>query len=166
MNENEIAVNNNQIPDAEVDYISAINEMKQNTVSREMYDKVCADNKKLLDTLVSGGQLSEEVQPVNIDECRKKLFNTDGTISNLEYWDNALKLRQALIDKGERDPFLPYGQNISPENEDIATAEKVAQVVQECIDYAQGDPDVFTNELQRRTLDTAPMQSKARINKR
>lgn len=163
MNENEtVAVNNNQGMDTDIDYISALNEMKQNSVSREMYDKVCADNKKLLNTLVTGGQLSEEIQPVNIDECRQKLFSDNGTISNLEYWDNALKLRQALIDKGERDPFLPYGQNIAPTNEDVATAEKVANVVQECIDYAQGDTTVFTNELQRRTLDTAPMTSRSR----
>lgn len=163
MNENKtVAVNNNQGTDTDIDYISAINEMKQNSVSKELYDKVCADNKKLLNTLVSGGQLSEEIKPVNIDECRRKLFSENGTDSDLEFWDTALKLRQALIDKGESDPFLPYGQNIAPTDEDISTAKKVASVVQECIDYAQGDTTVFTNELQRRTLDAAPMISQSR----
>ena len=46
--------------------------------------------------------------------------------------------------------------NISPTEEDIKCAEKVADVFQQCIDYAKGDPTVFTNELQRRTLNSMP----------
>ena len=55
--------------------------------------------------------------------------------------------------KGEPDPFLPYGKQISPTRQDEETAAKVAQIYQECIDYAEGDSEVFTNELQRRTRD-------------
>ena len=38
---------------------------------------------------------------------------------------------------------------------DYEAAERVATVVRECIEYAKGDSAVFTNELQRRTVDTA-----------
>ena len=40
-----------------------------------------------------------------------------------------------------------------PTDDDVKTAEKVAQVLQECVDYAEGDSAVFTNELQRRMVD-------------
>ena len=75
-----------------------------------------------------------------------------------------MKLREALLEKGEKDPFLPYGKNIIPTDEDIATADRVARVLQECVDYADGDSDIFTNELQRITVDTAPQRKQ--INRR
>ena len=75
--------------------------------------------------------------------------------SNLEYWENALNLRQALIDSGENDPFLPYGHKIVPTTEDVECANRVAEVVKECIEYANGDSQLFTNELNRRTVDVA-----------
>jgi len=62
-----------------------------------------------------------------------------------------LELRNTLIAKGERDPFLPYGSQIAPTPEDVEKAEKAAQIYQECIDYADGDSKLFTQELQRRT---------------
>jgi hypothetical protein len=40
-----------------------------------------------------------------------------------------------------------------PTDEDVRTAQKVADVLQECVDYAEGDSAVFTNELQRRLVD-------------
>ena len=35
-------------------------------------------------------------------------------------------------------------------DDDFAKAEKVAAVLQECVDYADGDSNVFTDELKRR----------------
>lgn len=55
--------------------------------------------------------------------------------------------------EGKPDPFLPVGNQIAPTDDDIAAAERVAKVLQECVDYADGDSAVFTNELQRRTID-------------
>lgn len=140
----------------EQDYISALAEMKENSVPKDKYEALAEDNKKLLKTLVDGGQL---VQPStedskSVDDLRKS-FN--GDMTNLAYCENALALRTALIEKGERDPFLPYGEGVVPTNEDVEAANRVAETFQDCIDYAQGDPDAFTNELMRRTVDSAPM---------
>ena len=71
----------------------------------------------------------------------------------MEFVKNTLALRQAIIDSGKPDPFLPMGNKIIPSDEDIATATRVANVLQECVDYADGDSAAFTNELQRRTVD-------------
>lgn len=146
-----------------VDYIEAIKEMKQNTVDKATYNKLKEENKQLLNSLVNGETIDvPKKEEVDIDALRKDLFNNDQT--NLQYIEKALKLREALLEKGEKDPFLPYGKNIIPTDEDIATADRVARVLQECVDYADGDSDIFTNELQRITVDTAPQRKQ--INRR
>lgn len=140
-----------------IDYIEALKEMKQNSVSRESYDKLKSENKQLLDALVQGKEIElPKEEKVDIDALRKKLFNKDTSLSNLEYVDTALKLRKALIEEGERDPFLPYGDRVDTKPELYEKAENVANVLQECVDFADGDSGIFTAELQRRTKEAIP----------
>ena len=152
------------------DYVQAINEMKKKMVSREAYDQLKAENKTLIDGILNGG-MSEQTsvaspeEQVDIEGLRKELFDTEKSMSNLEYVENALKLRQAIIDDGGNDPFVPWGDKVVPTQEDFEAAERVAKVFQECVDYAQGDSEVFTNELMRRTVDSAPMQGTAKRRK-
>lgn len=139
------------------DYIAAIKELKQNSVSKEEYLKLKEENKNLLNSLVNGETINNpdaEKKAMSVDELRKELFSKEH--NNLETAELALKLRKSVMDNGGQDPFLPSGSKIVPTNEDYEAAERVASVFQECIDYAQGDSEVFTNELQRRTIDTAP----------
>lgn len=139
------------------DYIAAIKELKQNSVSKEDYLKLKQENRNLLSSLVNGETINNpdaEKKAMSVDELRNKLFNEEH--NNLETVELALQLRNTLIENGENDPFLPYGEKIIPTDEDIAAANRVATVFQECVDYAQGDSDAFTNELMRRTVDTAP----------
>ena len=140
----------------DTDYIEAIKTLKENSVDRAKYEALRADNKRLLDAVVNGQTVENTVKPqVDIQALRNELFNKENQ-TNLQYVENALKLRTALIESGEQDPFLPYGSKIVPTDEDIATANRVAAVLQECVDYADGDSAIFTNEVQRRTVDTAP----------
>ena len=155
--EKEISVTGT-VEDNTQDYLAAIKELKQNSVDRSEYDKLRAENKKLIDAVVNGQPGQEE--PVvskhskeQIDELRNDLFNSPKELNNLEYITKAMELREALIENGEPDPFLPVGKQISPTRDDIEGAEKVAQVYRECIEYAEGDSEVFTNELMRRTRD-------------
>ena len=143
-----------------IDYISAIKEMKANSVDKAAYDKLKEENKQLLDALINGGQVTQELQkePVDINGLRKKLFSGEAELSNLDYMKTALELREALLDQGSPDPFLPYGQNIAPTDEDIRTADRVAEAIKSCIDYADGDSEIFTNELQRIMVDTSPIK--------
>lgn len=155
--EKEISVTGT-VEDNTQDYLAAIKELKQNSVDRSEYDKLRAENKKLIDAVVNGQQGQEEQVVVKhskeqIDELRNDLFNSTKELSNLEYVTKAMELREALMENGEPDPFLPVGKQISPTRDDLEGAEKVAQVYRECIDYAEGDSEVFTNELMRRTRD-------------
>ena len=137
------------------DYLAAIKELKENSVDRSKYDSLRAENKRMLDMIVNGQQVetSAPKKEVDVQALRKELFNNDNQ-TNLQYVENALALRNALIESGEPDPFLPNGKKIVATNEDIECADRVAKVLQECVDYADGDSDVFTNELMRRTVDT------------
>lgn len=155
--EKEISVTGT-VEDNTQDYLAAIKELKQNSVDRSEYDKLRAENKKLIDAVVNGQSGQEE--PVftkhskeQIDDLRNELFNSPKELNNLEYITKAMELREALMENGEPDPFLPVGKQISPTRDDLEGAEKVAQVYKECIDYADGDSEVFTNELMRRTRD-------------
>lgn len=155
MNEELTNVSGTEMSEAETDYVAAIQELQNNSVSKTQYEKLRTENKKLLDALVSGQQidLPKEEKP-NIDELRKKLFNKDANLSNLEYVDTALKLRNALIEKGERDPFLPVGDRVSETAEMYDIAQRVADGLQACVDFADGDSGIFTAQLQRITKDT------------
>lgn len=157
LEEKEISVTGT-VEDNTQDYLAAIKELKENSVDRSEYDKLRAENKRLIDAVVNG-QPGQEEQVVSkhskeeIDDLRNELFNSPRELNNLEYITKAMELREALIENGEPDPFLPVGKQISPTRDDIEGAEKVAQVYKECIEYADGDSEVFTNELMRRTRD-------------
>lgn len=147
------------------EYIQAINEMKKNTVSKEEFDKLKEENKMLLNSLVNDvhteGEEEKKEDAVDISKLRDELFSTDNQdMTNLDYITKVMALRKALMDKGERDPFLPSGQNILPTDDDIKTANRVAEVYQNCIDIADGNPDIFTQELQRVTVDVAPQNKR------
>ena len=146
------------VEDNTQDYLAAIKELKEKSVDRSEYDKLRAENKKLIDAVVNGQPGQEEQVSVKhskeqIDELRNDLFNSPRELNNLEYITKAMELREALMENGEPDPFLPVGKQISPTRDDLEGAEKVAQVYRECIEYAEGDSEVFTNELMRRTRD-------------
>lgn len=152
MEDKQTNVTGEQVEDMTPDYLAAINELKQNSVDRSKYEELKAENKKLLDSIVNGTEVAlPREEKKSVEELRAAYLKEDQ--SNLEYITNTLKLREALMAEGKPDPFLPVGEQILPTDEDVAKAQHVAEVLQECVDYAEGDSAVFTNELQRRLVD-------------
>ena len=140
-------------------YIDTINDLKANSVSKEKYDQLKNENKSLIDALKNGQQIQvEEEVKVDIDELRKELFNTDKPLTNLEYVSKSLQLRNAILERDGVDIFMPNGKNYKYDSDDQDKADYVAQMFQECIDYANGDSQLFTQELMRRTKDDTPLQ--------
>ena len=112
-------------------------------------------NKKLLNSLVNGEVISPDMKPaeVDIDQLRKDLYSDNRPdLNNLDYISKTLELRLAIIDKGGLDPFVPIGHKVSPTANDFEAAERVANVLQECVDEANGDSQTFTAALQRRII--------------
>lgn len=154
------SVSSEEMSNDSADYIEAIKEMKQNSVSREQYEKLKKENKELLDTLINGGQV-EMIDPAtkpSIDDLRQQLFSKEAAekgMTNLEFVTKSLELRDAIIESGGTDPFLPIGRGIELTRDDYEAAEFTAEQFKECIDIAQGNSEVFTAELMRRTVDNS-----------
>ena len=121
-------------------------------------NKVVEKNNQLLKSIINGDveglDLPEQDNSSNdnievIKKCRNDLANSE--LNNLDYVKTALKLRRAVIDEyGEqKDPFLPTGHEVVVTKEDVETANKVADTLQELVDEADGDSTYFTNNLQR-----------------
>lgn len=145
-----------EVEDMTPDYIATIQQLKQNSVDKAKYDALRLENKKLLDAVVNGQTVEAKapVQKEDIQTLRNKVFNNPNQ-TNLEYITNVLELRNRLLEEGHEDPFVPQGTQISATQADYDRANKVATVLQEMIDEADGDPNVFLNEYQRRVKDTS-----------
>ncbi len=158
MENNEKILERDEVNEVEnADYIAAINELKKNSVDKSKYDKLREENKMLLGSLINGEgyKPSEAEAPEHdIKTLRDKVFNNPDQ-TNLEYITNVLALRDALLEAGEEDPFVPQGEKIAATAADYERANKVATVFQEMVDAADGDPNVFLNEYQRRVKDTS-----------
>ena len=143
--------------------IDTINEMKKTMVSKEKYDRLVAENKGLADALKTGQQVTlvEPKEEVNIDELRAELYggSRSKTMPNIEYVEKTLQLRKALIDKGEPDPFMPNGHEYQYDQRDQDTANLIADTLQQCLDRAQGDNNVFTAEFLRNMKDDNPLKN-------
>lgn len=139
--------------DTATDYLEAIKQLKANSVERTEYDKLRQENKQLLDSLVNGTytQNEEPVQRRTNEELRAVLFGKE--CSNLEYAKAALELRDNILTTEHKDIFVGEGHKYNPTSDDYASAQKVAEVFEECIEYSNGDNDLFTQELMRRTND-------------
>ncbi len=134
-------------------YIDALNKMKENMVDKTKYDKLVEDNKKLVEALANGNHFEEEEQESMepSSEIAKRIFKNSKRYRNdLEFFTDALAYRDALIEEGQVDPFLPFNHDYSPDESDVQKAQDIADALKECVEYAQGDPKLFTSELMRR----------------
>lgn len=136
-------------------YLDQIKKLKQDTVSRDEYNAIRDENKKLLEAIVEGktyeSSSTDESAPT-ADELRKELYgNGVDKMSDLDMIAKTLQLRQMIIDEGGEDPFVPYGKKIAPDYNDYVAAQKLADGLQHCVDVADGNNAVFIREITRIT---------------
>ena len=148
------------------DYVKAVKNLKQNMVDKADYDKVVADNAALVKAIAEGQTVSnesaQETAKPDIKELRKKFLNADESMSNAEYVQTALELRAAIIAEGGLDPFLPTGEKISPDVNDIKGAAKVAEGLEYCLEQAKGedgkvDPELFNAHFNKILAADSPL---------
>ena len=150
----EIIETNNTNESTDTDYIEVINNLKANSVSKDKYQKLKDENKRLLDSLVNGQEVEAPNTPkVSNDDLRKDLFTKN--LSNLEFVEKTLQLRQNILEEKGEDIFAPDGPQFSFTDEDRRDAQRVADALQSCVDTADGNSAIFTNELQRILKDTS-----------
>ena len=148
-------------------YLDEIQKLKEERVPKTELEKLREENKQLLESLLNGKEPEKEEENTEgptIQELRNKLYGKGSEdLTDLEYIEGTLLLRQKLIDEEGIDPFVPIGRKYSPDANDIYCAQKLAEGFQHCVDVAQGDNTVFLNEITRITKDTAmPVKIKQR----
>ena len=137
------------------DYLAQIQELRKNTVSREQYEKMRDENKKLLEAIVNGSQVGtqEEERPAMrpLEEICKDLL--DGNNSNLDYWKYSIEWRDACRATCGFDPWAVNGIKIEAEPEDPEIIERVYEGFKEMIEFADGDSAKFDREYDRHVRD-------------
>lgn len=144
INTNEIVENEN------LTYINAIQDLKDNSVDRKLYNKLKEERDALIQTLANGETLATAgaTQERTLAECREAF--TTKTTSQCEYMEKLLALRDAAMREGQPDPFVATGHHINPTPYTYQRAQEIADIYREVLDYADGDDKVFVNEIQRR----------------
>ena len=149
------------------EYVAAIKALKEKTVSKEYAEKLEKDNAALIKAVMNGETVSaneQQQEKPDIKALREKLRTSgEREVSNAEYIETALKLREAVIAEGGLDPFLPSGAKAKPTLEDIQKAEHTAQGFQYCLDEARDaetgvvDKDIFNAVLKKITAEDNPV---------
>ena len=153
-----------QVNQEEMDYIDVINDLKANTVSKDRYDRLLADNKKLLQSISKGESIEGTPAPKTptIKEAVAPLADRDNITVSLEFAKQSLAFREAVIAAGKRDPYLPQGDDVAPTSNDYERASKMEKAFKHCIEVADGDEAVFLNEWNRIYLPSPMGQARGR----
>lgn len=148
----------------EQDYIQAMKDLKESSVPKEDYSKLQEENRKLIQALKEGSQVSlgEPTEKKDLAELRRDLFsNLEGGVPNLEMAKKLVALRDEILkDEKAWDPALPNGKGYKYNPQDEEEAEQVFQLMKHCIEYSEGDNDLFTQEFQRHIRDDGSMRKK------
>lgn len=124
-------------------YISELTELKANSVSKQEYERIIAENAKLANALASGIRMEEPevVEPVNIKELRNKLLTTKYK-TDLEYFKDMKTLRDAIIEQEGVDPFV--NKSAPDDSTEKSRAERVASLIDYALEQADNDPIKFS----------------------
>ena len=135
------------------DYVAELDRIKKDMISKSEYERVLRENKTLADSLARGGSFSQEeekITPERIQELRNKLYGTDPHYrNNMDFFSDLLELRQGIIETEGVDPFLPHNKSYVATDADHAKADYIAQQIGDCLESADGDPQLFNAYLMK-----------------
>lgn len=142
-------VQNEQLDNHQV-YLDTIQELRTNSVSRELYNKVISERDAVVKALASGDTLAsaDSVQVRSLADCRKDFMAPSR--SQCEYIEKLLALREAGIREQGEDCFVAYGHKVKPTASDFQSAQQTADIYRECLDIAEGNDTVFMREIYQR----------------
>ena len=153
--ENEIKRNEEVVVD-NTDYIDAIKELKQNSVDKDKYDALKAENKKLLDAIVNG----QDIQSQSAEQLDSRLeyykkYKENNFNNDLEYWENFLNLRKATMKEYGADPCVTGNYGLTPEGGranaaygEAETVQEQMEMIEDFVKEASGNPLIFETLLQ------------------
>lgn len=133
-------------------YIEALKKMKETTVSKDEYDRLKIENRKLLNSLANGEYQEQSKQEEKIptrEECYKAYRKNDFK-SDLDYWKNMCELRKATINEYGLDPTVtgsygvtPTGERLESEYGEAEAMENQFEIIESIIEASEGNPRTF-----------------------
>lgn len=137
-------------------YLDTINELKNNTVSKEDYYKLKDENKTLLNSIMDGtATASTEAVKPTAQELRNKIFGPDcDKLSDIEFMEGLCDLRDILLEEEGIDYMAPTGTQYTADYNDIQTANRTYNGFRHCLEVADGNNAIFVQEVSRITNDT------------
>ena len=134
----------------------ALKEQKENSVSKEEFERVQKEKEELTKAIIDGSgllnQSNKETHEVPLKDLAKSVLE-DG-IGNLEYAKRALAYREEFMKKFGKDPFAPNHAEMT--EHDSARAEAVAEIMADCIEAAQGSESVYNALFNDRVKEDSP----------
>ena len=125
-------------------YLAEIEKLKATPVDKAAYDKLLAENRKLITTLAQSPARGEEEQaPAPKPDLIKLGRDFLNAKSDIEKAQLSLDYRDACLAAGERDPFLPTADSYTPTEEDQRGIEAYCSTVKNCIEAAKGNDKIF-----------------------
>ena len=153
--ENELKRNEEVVVD-NTDYIDAIKELKQNSVDKDKYDALKAENKKLLEAMINGTELqSQSAEKLDSRLEYYKKYKENKFNNDLEYWENFLNLRKATMKEYGADPCVTGNYGLTPEGGranaaygEAETVQEQMEMIEDFVKEANGNPLIFETLLQ------------------
>lgn len=154
--ENQAAVPESNTAQNYIDAMQDLRSRLDNSVPRELYEKAIDENRLLANAYANGlsmptGDESEERRSSR-DIC-KYILENKGKLNSLETVKAITDYRDAVLFETGEDVFVSKGHHINPSNGAFESSEKTANIYRECIDYANGDNQLFVQEVQRRMVE-------------
>lgn len=145
MNENEKKEEVVIETDDDLNLLDEMKKLKENSVSKEEYEKERAKNKELMRRLVEGGgQDVKTDDTVDLNKIREDLFtnNAEG-LSKREFWQRVLTLRHERLKNEGVDIFLPKGRKTRYTRLDIESANRLDETISQMIEDSEDNPALF-----------------------
>lgn len=154
-NKEEIMRNEENVVD-NTDYVDAIRKIQENSVSKDKYDALVADRKKLLEAVVNGQQLAEEKEePLASRLEYYKKFKENNFSTDMETMQNLVNLRKATIKEYGLDPCVTGNYGLTPEGGKLeptyGEAETIAEqfdIIEDILKEADGNPLEYQRLMQ------------------
>ena len=148
---------NNELPPEDQNMVEAMQQLKANSVPKPEYERVVARNKELTDALARNKVIEEQSQiepdTDTIESLRSDLSTKE--LSNREYWEKVLKLRDKVIDAGQPDPMLPSKDSGNYSMENIQSVDRVVKGMQKLLEESEGNDEKF-NALYQAYCEDVP----------
>lgn len=137
-----------------LDILKEYEELKKNSVTKEEYEKLKNEYDEAVSNYLSGNiQETKKEEPVDMAKLRKELYSDSVTnLSDLQFMEKTLKLRDAIMENGGDDPFLGMLKGKAPTTAEREHAKEVAEKMQKMVEDADGSNEAFHIILSQRVI--------------